>query len=41
MCLKINKKTHLSEIEALLIGGTAGICCWLISYPQDIIKTRL
>ena len=24
-----------------MCGGISGICCWLISYPQDIIKSKI
>jgi len=25
----------------VLAGGISGIFCWLLSYPQDVIKTRI
>lgn len=25
----------------MIVGGLAGISCWMFSYPQDIIKTKL
>ena len=31
----------LSHTSLFLSGGIGGLFCWLFSYPQDIIKTRL
>lgn len=25
----------------MVVGGLAGISCWLCSYPQDLVKTHL
>ena len=25
----------------MIVGGFAGISCWIFSYPQDLIKTHL
>lgn len=25
----------------MYLGGIAGLACWLASYPQDVVKTRL
>jgi solute carrier family 25 carnitine/acylcarnitine transporter 20/29 len=25
----------------MIVGGLAGISCWIFSYPQDLIKTHL
>ncbi len=31
----------MNFIEGMLVGTAAGINCWLFSYPQDIIKTKI
>lgn len=31
----------LDHFSLFLSGGVGGLCCWLSSYPQDIIKTNL
>ena len=38
------QKCHINEVNTLgcfLAGGVGGFFCWFVSYPQDIIKTRL
>ncbi|ORX78949.1 mitochondrial substrate carrier family protein [Basidiobolus meristosporus CBS 931.73] len=32
---------ELNGFELLLAGGTAGIGCWTVCYPQDVIKSRM
>ena len=32
---------HVSTAWMLLCGGLAGTISWIISYPQDVIKTRI
>lgn len=32
---------RLSFFEGMIIGSFAGICCWVFSYPQDIVKTLI
>ena len=32
---------HLGAVDQLIAGGVAGYFCWFLSYPQDVIKTRL
>ena len=32
---------ELSHLSLFLSGGIGGLCCWLASYPQDIVKTKL
>lgn len=32
---------HLGVFEGMFVGMAAGINCWIFSYPQDVIKTRL
>lgn len=27
--------------ETAISGGLAGMLCWAVSYPQDIIKTKV
>lgn len=31
----------LTFAEGCFVGAVAGINCWLFSYPQDIIKTKI
>jgi solute carrier family 25 carnitine/acylcarnitine transporter 20/29 len=31
----------LSFHWGMVVGGLAGVNCWLFSYPQDIIKTHI
>ncbi len=31
----------LPAAKLLLAGGTAGIFCWVVSYPQDFVKSQL
>eukprot|EP00743_Colponemidia_sp_Colp-15_P007954 GILK01008615.1.p1 GENE.GILK01008615.1~~GILK01008615.1.p1 ORF type:complete len:330 (+),score=32.19 GILK01008615.1:36-992(+) len=33
--------TDLAPAALLLSGGIGGIGCWVFSYPQDLVKTRL
>ena len=38
------EKVDVAEISMLgcfISGGVGGFTCWLVSYPQDIIKTKL
>ncbi|KAL4501441.1 hypothetical protein ABPG72_021248 [Tetrahymena utriculariae] len=37
----INHGKDLSHFQTLIGGGFGGIMCWVFSYPQDIIKTKL
>ena len=30
-----------STVSVLFSGGMAGIFSWLVTYPQDVIKTRI
>jgi hypothetical protein len=42
--VKINnvKDTHeLGLVSQLIAGGVGGFFAWLVSYPQDVIKTKL
>lgn len=32
---------HLSPVASLLAGGMAGTCGWIVSYPQDVVKSRI
>lgn len=32
---------NLTVLQGMIVGGLAGISCWMFSYPQDIIKTKL
>ena len=31
----------VSTLGCFVAGGVGGFTCWLASYPQDIIKTKL
>ncbi|KAJ9059174.1 hypothetical protein DSO57_1005097 [Entomophthora muscae] len=33
--------SHLPPLYQLLFGGLAGIGCWVVCYPQDVIKSRI
>ena len=36
------KDTHeLGIVSQLIAGGVGGFFAWLVSYPQDVIKTKL
>jgi solute carrier family 25 carnitine/acylcarnitine transporter 20/29 len=39
--LRHSQSEKLSLHQVMITGGLAGMFCWLVSYPQDIIKTRL
>jgi solute carrier family 25 carnitine/acylcarnitine transporter 20/29 len=39
--LKGVSENQLGPLDQLIAGGTGGLFCWLSSYPQDVIKTRL
>lgn len=39
--LKRSRSDRLTMAEVSITGGLAGVLCWLVSYPQDIIKTKL
>ena len=32
---------ELSRFSLFMSGGIGGLFCWLASYPQDIVKTKL
>ena len=32
---------QMSPAQQVFTGGVAGLMCWVCSYPQDIIKTKL
>lgn len=44
LCDNYNK-THEKKIpyiiEKMVGGGVGGMCCWITSYPQDVVKTYL
>lgn len=33
--------SQLSSIQQLICGGIGGVSCWIFSYPQDVIKSKL
>lgn len=39
--LRYSNSDRLSTGQVSVAGGLAGMLCWFVSYPQDIIKTRL
>ena len=39
--LKGCKESDLGPFYQFIAGGVGGFFCWLFSYPQDVIKTRL
>ena len=44
MCRQVNADEELHEVHPtvlLLAGGMAGICAWIVTYPVDIIKSRI
>lgn len=34
-------ESQLTFVDNFISGGMGGFCCWLVSYPQDVIKTNL
>ena len=30
-----------SPLQTVLFGGLAGVACWTLSYPQDVVKSHL
>ncbi|RHZ26403.1 hypothetical protein DYB37_008019 [Aphanomyces astaci] len=40
-CVKKVIQIDVSPATTLLAGGFAGCVCWTVSYPQDVIKSRL
>ena len=39
--LKRSKAKEMTLKEIAISGGLAGMLCWTVSYPQDIIKTKV
>ena len=35
------ERPKLNILQSMCVGSLAGLSCWLISYPHDIIKTML
>ena len=33
--------TQVNTLGCFIAGGVGGFTCWFVSYPQDIIKTKL
>jgi hypothetical protein len=31
----------MTFVEGMMVGTVAGINCWIFSYPQDVIKTKI
>ena len=43
LCKKTNAITEGGKVnisKLLFCGGTAGMLCWIVTYPADVIKTR-
>ena len=42
LCKKTNavSEDSVNIWKLLFCGGTAGIVCWIVTYPTDVIKTR-
>ena len=36
-----NNSKEMSIQQTAVAGGLAGMLCWLVSYPQDVIKTKI
>ena len=32
---------NTSALYTVLSGGLAGVACWTLSYPQDVVKSRV
>jgi solute carrier family 25 carnitine/acylcarnitine transporter 20/29 len=35
------ENTNTSALYTVLSGGVAGVACWTLSYPQDVVKSHL
>lgn len=38
---RIGNPTEVGTMQLLLSGGTAGMCSWIVTYPFDVIKSRV
>ena len=34
-------RSDVNPLALLLAGGTAGVACWVVCFPQDLIKARI
>ncbi|ELU04534.1 hypothetical protein CAPTEDRAFT_97572 [Capitella teleta] len=44
MCRMVNQEEALHEVHPAVLfgaGGMAGICAWIVTYPVDLIKSRV
>ncbi|CAD5121624.1 DgyrCDS10118 [Dimorphilus gyrociliatus] len=38
---RIGNPSEVGTMQLLLSGGTAGMCSWIVTYPFDVIKSRV
>ena len=40
--IQFKEPSHIKDtFKTIMCGGISGILCWLVSYPQDVIKSKI